>query len=137
MTAFAAAQQRTGRPDRSLHCQWGAFSKHMVGVAAARRRGGGDNGAAGECKSSQHDWEAMMSRAGEIDRFHEDGFLAPPSPLPSRGSPVVAAWRRHRRGGGRSQQRSSHKKRRHRCGKRRGFLRDDGCLHSLVRRMLC
>jgi len=41
-----------------------------------------------------------MSRAGEIDRFREDGFPTPPSPPPSRGSPAVAARRRRRRGGG-------------------------------------
>jgi hypothetical protein len=31
-----------------------------------------------------------MSRAGEIDRFLEDGFPAPPSPLPLPGLPAVA-----------------------------------------------
>ncbi len=41
-----------------------------------------------------------MSRAGEIDRFREDGFPTPPSPPPSWGSPAVAARRRRRRGGG-------------------------------------
>ena len=44
-------------------------------------------------------WGAVMSRAGEIDRFREDGFPIHLSPPPSRGSPAVAARRQRRQGG--------------------------------------
>ena len=36
-------------------------------------------------------WEAVMSRAGEINRFHKVGFPGLLSLLPSRGSPAAAA----------------------------------------------
>jgi CelD/BcsL family acetyltransferase involved in cellulose biosynthesis len=36
-------------------------------------------------------WEAVMSSAGEIDRFHKDGFPGLLSPPPSRGSLAAAA----------------------------------------------
>ena len=41
-----------------------------------------------------------MSRAGEINRFHEDGFPSLLSPPPLRGSPAAAAAPAALSGGG-------------------------------------
>ena len=83
--------------------------RHMAGTAAARRKGVGGNGAAGERNRRgmmlSASWGAVMSRTGEINRFRGDGFPVHPSP----GGGAAAAPS----GGGRSQQRSSRQKRRH------------------------
>jgi hypothetical protein len=88
MVAYAAARRCAGPPDQSNI----ASRELSPGTCLARlwqgARGVGGNGAVGDRKSLRHHalcWEAMMSHEGEINRFLEDGFPAPHSPLPSPG----------------------------------------------------
>ena len=144
MAAYAAARRRAGRSDRSLHCCRPAGSLPR-GTWPARPRRGATRGAGGNTESSRHEMLSALLGGSDVPRRRGDRSLSrrrlsrpplPPPPPPSRGSPAaVAARRRRRRGGGRSRQRSPAKTR-HGCGKRRGFLRDDGRLHSLARRIL-
>ena len=88
MEAYAAARRLAGRPDQLLYCELGAFPvAHGWHVNC-------------HSKMLSASWEAVMSRAGEIDRFHEDDFPDLLSLPPLRGSPAVLAWRRRRREGG-------------------------------------
>ena len=76
------------RPDQLLHCEQGAFPTAHGRLDRSEARGGWE--ATGwrvntNCRSTtlSASWEAVMSGVGEIDCFHEDGFLGLLSPLPS------------------------------------------------------
>jgi hypothetical protein len=92
--AYAAARQRTGHPDRSLHCERGAFPTAHGWRGHGEAQGG--RGTMGRRVNANRrgmmlsaSWEAVMSRVGEIDRFHEDGFPGLLSPPPLRGLGAV------------------------------------------------
>jgi hypothetical protein len=94
MAAYAATRRRAGRPDQSLHCERGAFPTAHGRHGRGEARGG--RGTTGRRANANRrgmtlsaSWEAVMSHTGEIDRFHEDGFLGLLSPPPSRGSGAV------------------------------------------------
>ena len=94
MAAYAAARRRAGRPDRSLHCKRGTFPTAHGQRGRGKARGG--RGTTGRQVNANRrgttlsaSWEAVMSRAGDIDRFHEDGFPGLLSPPPSWGLGAV------------------------------------------------
>ena len=90
MVAHTAARQRAGRPDQLLYCKRGAFPMAHGRRGRGKFRGG--RGTTGRrvnanCRDTtlSASWEAVMSHAGEINRFHEDGLPGLLSPPPSRG----------------------------------------------------
>jgi hypothetical protein len=81
MAVYAAARRRAGRPDRSLHCERGAFpTAHGRRGRGEARGGGGTTGrrvyANRRGTTLSVSCEAVMSRAGEIDRRRRQAVAA-------------------------------------------------------------
>ncbi len=80
MAVYAATRQRAGRPDRSLHCERGAFPTAHGRRGRGEARGG--RGTTGRRVNANRrgtlsaSWEAVMSRAGEIDRRRRQAVAA-------------------------------------------------------------
>ena len=81
MAAYSAARRRAGRPDRSLHCERGAFPTAHGRRGRGEARGG--RGTTGRRVNTNHcgktlsaSWEAVMSRAGEIGRCRHHAVAA-------------------------------------------------------------